>query len=179
MNVELDFKIFIDEGPVDSSVVLANVGEHRDKLSDVGAMEGFVFLRVDGEEHVAEVADPLLRLADQWVRKIPWVLGGDTETVAFRDSEHCYAFVPAGDSVEFSFFSGTETEIDEYVIEPFNIRLETFTTQSLKMGERLLDLVREIDASLLESDEDCRELTASLDEGHKAWRDHKLHNKRR
>lgn len=178
MNFELDYKILVDEEPVDAANLLANLDEHKEELADITSWEGTLAVKVDGTVQGEEIPDPILRLADQWVRKIPWILGGDTETVAFRDSEHCYAFIPAGDSVEFSLFSGTETEIDEYVIEPFTIRLAEFCTQTLDLGERLLDLASKIDEALLETD-DCKELRTSLDESRKAWRDHQLHDKRR
>ncbi len=178
MNFELDFKILVDEEPIDAATLLANPDAHREELSDIYAWEGAILIKVDGQPQGDEIPDPVLRLADQWVRKIPWILGGDTETVAFRDSEHCYAFIPAGDGVEFSLFSGTESEIEEYVIEPFTVRMSAFCTQSIALCERLLELAGTIDAALLETD-DCKDLRVSLDESKKAWRDHQLRDKRR
>jgi len=118
-------------------------------------------------------------LADQWVRKLSWVIGGDTETVALRNSEHCFAFVPTGDSVEFSFFAGTESEIEDYVIEPMNVRLESLATQAVKICENLLEVIQKVDPNLFESDEDCKDLVVSLDEGKKAWHRYQLQSKRR
>ena len=94
MNFELDYKILVDDEAIDAATLLANPDVYRDKLDDASSWEGTVTITVDGEAQGTEIFDPVLRLADQWVRKIPWVLGGDTETVAFRDSEHCYAFIP-------------------------------------------------------------------------------------
>ena len=178
MNFELDYKIVVDDEPIDSATILANLDGYREGLTDILSWEGSLIVTMDGKIQGEEISDPILRMADQWVRKIPWILGGDTETVAFRDSEHCYAFIPAGDSVEFSLFSGTESEIDEYVIEPFTVRMAEFCTETLKMCEGLLELAGKIDEALLET-EDCKELQSSLDESRKAWREHQLRDKRR
>lgn len=178
MKFELDFKFLIGEEGVDTKVFLAHVEENRDDLGDVGDMEGAIVVRIDGVEKCGEYFDPILRLTDQWVRKISWILGGDTETVAFRNSEHCFAFVPAGDAIEFSFFVGSESEIEEYVVDPTTVHLQAFTTETLSVGERLLEVIRAIDPEQLETHEDCRELRSSLDEGRKAWRDYELHKGR-
>jgi hypothetical protein len=178
MNFELDYKILVDDVAVDAATLLANIDTYREKLTDVDSWEGVIVIKSEGDAQGEEIFDPILRLAAQWVRKIPWILGGDTETVAFRDSMHCYAFIPAGDSVEFSLFSGTETEIDEYVIEPFTVRLGTFANATLSLCEGILELAGRVDAALLET-EDCRDLRTSLDESRTAWRNHQLHDKRR
>jgi hypothetical protein len=178
MKFNLDFRILVGDEGVDGGTVESQLDAHRDTLADIGDVEGAIVVKLDGEDNCADYYDPLLRLADQWVRKIPWVVAGDTETVALRNSEHCFAFVPAGESVEFSFFAGSELEIEEYVVEPTTIRLETFATESIGLAERLLELVRTVNPELLESNEDCRDLSASLEEGRKAWRDYQIHQRR-
>jgi hypothetical protein len=178
MKFSLDFRILVGDEGVDAGTVSSQLDEHRDTLADIGGVEGAIVVKLDGEETCADQYDPLLRLADQWVRKIPWVVAGDTETVPLRNSEHCFAFVPAGESVEFSFFLGSELEIEEYVVEPTTVRLETFANESIRLAERLLELVRAVNPELLDSSEDCRDLSASLEEGRKAWRDYQLHQRR-
>lgn len=178
MNFELDFTVLLDEESIDSASLLSNLPTYRDKLTDVGDLEGIIVARVDNEELKGDVGDPLLRLADQWVRKLPWVLGGDTETLPLRNSEYCFAFVPAGDSVEYSFFSGSEAEIEEYVFEPFNVRLELFASATIRLCEKILQLVEQIDPALMESLEDVRDFKASLDEARAAWREHKALQRR-
>ena len=89
-----------------------------------------------------------------------------------------YAFVPAGDAVEFSHFAGSESEVEEYLLEPTTIRLEAFAKETLRMGERVLELINKTDAGLVKSNEDCRDLATSVDEGRKAWREYQLHNRR-
>jgi hypothetical protein len=178
MKVTLDYRIRIDDAAIDSKTLLADLNRYRDALTKAPVIEGAIVVILDGEPHCGDYFDPLLRLGGQWIRKLPWVLGGDTETVAFRNSEHCFGFVPAGDSVELSFFAGSETEVEEYILEPSTVRLDAFARESIRFCERLLELVRAVNPSLLDTDEDCRELVASLEEGRNGWRDYQLHNRR-
>jgi hypothetical protein len=178
MKLALDYKLRIDEDLVDSQTLATKLDAYKERLAKTPLWEGALILKLDGTEHCEEFVDPILRLGDQWIRKLPWVLTGDTETVAYRNSEHVFAFVPEGDSVELSFFLGSENEVEEYVIEPSNVRLAEFANESIKLGERLLDLVKKVNPALLDSVDDIRDLKNSLDEGRKAWRDHQLHNRR-
>lgn len=177
MKVALDYRIRVDDTDVDSSTMLASIEKYRDALLQ-GPIEGAIVVMLDGEPHVGEYHDPIFRLGAQWIRKLPWVLGGDTETVAFRNSEHCFAFVPAADSVELSFFLGSENEVEEYILEPSVVRLDAFAKESIRLCERLVAFARALDPAMLDTDDDCRELVASLEEGRNAWRDYQLHNRR-
>ncbi|MBI5507498.1 MAG: hypothetical protein HY903_01975 [Deltaproteobacteria bacterium] len=178
MKFELDTKIIIGDAPLAVTAVHSQFDEHRAALADISTVLGSIVVRIDGTEYAADLRDPIVRLVDQWVRKIPWVVGGDTEAVAYRNSEHCYAFVPAGDAVELSHFAGSESEVEEYILDPITVRLDAFATQSLGMGERVLELIKKLDATLVATNEDCRDLAASLEEGRKAWREYQLHNRR-
>lgn len=178
MNIELDVEVFVGDEHVPIDKVLALMDQYRDPLQADSAFEGIIAVKLDGKRITEAQSDPLARLAGLWARKIPWVIGGDTETVALRNSEFCYAFVPAGESIEFSFFSGTESEVDQYVIEPTMIRLDHYVTQSLKIFEKLVQLIRQINPALFEKDEDCRDFLVSLEEAQNAWREHKLHQRR-
>jgi hypothetical protein len=178
MHFELDFRILIDQETVDSTSIASGVEQYREAFGDPGKVEGSLVLRLDKDEVCCDQLDPLLRLMAQWVRKLPWILSGDTETVALRNSEHCYAFVPAGESVEISFFAGSESEIEDYVLDPVNVRVDQLVTQSLAVAERLLDLVRQANPAAPEADEDYRDLVTALDEGRVAWRKHQVHSRR-
>ena len=46
------------------------------------------------------------------------------------------------------------------------------------MGETMLAVVKACDESLLESDEDCKELVGDLEEARRAWKDFELHGRR-
>src|SRR5208337_1341782 len=123
--------------------------DFKGQITDIGALEGAVVMKVDGKCICGDQFDPIVRLCGQWVGKIPWILAGDTETVALRQSEHCFAFVPAGESVEISYFVGSESEVEEYIVEPTTVRLEAFATQTLEMAERVVEMVRSAEPSLL------------------------------
>jgi len=177
MKFELDFTIRVDDHEIDSKSFTAQLDKLREKLK-VAGLEGAVLVKLDGRPVAADLFEPIFRFAGHWARKVPWILAGDTETLPFRNSEHCYAFVPAGESVEFSLFVGSETEVEEYVVEPATIRLDAFAEQILRLGERLLAIARAIDAGCVDSDEDCRDLATSLEEGRRAWKEHQAHNRR-
>ena len=139
---------------------------------------GTLLLRIDGQEYARDIDDPVVRLLGQWLSKIPWILSGDTETVAFRNSEHCFAFVPAGDGVEISFYVGSDSEIEDYIFEPTTIRFDLFIKESLRIGDSLINCIKAADAQCLEKDEDCRDLRTALDEAKKSWRDYQVHQRR-
>lgn len=178
MKFALDYTAEVGDDVLASATLLEQLDQHRETLTDVSAIDGGLSLVLDGKAAEADYSDPLLRLVDGWLRKVPWVIAGDTETVALRNSEHCFAFVPAGDGVEVSFFEGDEAEIEEYIIAPTNVRLEEFAAESMKLGQRVLDMIKQIDPDLLTSNEDCKDLAASLDEASKAWHDYEVHQRR-
>lgn len=178
MKFALDFLIKVDEESIDSKTLLAKPDAYKASIAETAVLEGALVITLDGESHCEEYIDPILRLGDQWIRKLSWVLGGDTETVAYRNTEHCFAFVPEGDSVEVSFFLGSETEVEEYVIEPTNVRLETFASESIRLCERILELLGKVSPAMLESNDDAKDLKNSLEEAKRAWRDYQLHNRR-
>ena len=162
-----------------SATELESAAELSAEASDLANAEGRLVAHVDGADLFGDfTAEPIVRLVDGWLRKLPWIIGGDTETVALRNSEQCFAFVPTGESVEITFFVGTEAEIEDYVTEPTVVRLELFVQQTLAVGQRLVRLLRRVDEALLESNEDCRDLLTSLTEAERAWHDHELHNRR-
>jgi len=178
MNFVLDYKVRIDDKELDSRAFTKDIAAYKSQITDIGALEGAVVMNVDGKVVCGEQFDPIVRLCGQWVGKVPWILAGDTETVALRQSDHCFAFVPAGESVEISFFVGSESEVEEYIVEPTTVRLDAFATETLQMAERLVEMVRATETSLLNGHEDVKDLLLSLEEGRKAWRDHQLHNRR-
>ncbi|MEM6730484.1 MAG: hypothetical protein AAF658_02955 [Myxococcota bacterium] len=178
MKLELAVTLLIDDEPVAIADALKKADELGESLSSLHSLEGQLVCTVNGKVVTDDYSDPLLRLAHIWLSKVAWVIGGDTETVALRDSERCFAFVPTGESVELSFFSGTEEEIEEYVFEPTHVRLEDFATQSIAVGNQLSDLINAVDGSLWESDEDCKDLKTSMEEAKKAWHDYEIHRNR-
>ena len=68
-------------------------------------------------------------------------------------------------------------EVEDYIFEPVTVRLETLVRASVEMGDALVGLIEKIDASLLESDEDCKDLKSDLEESKKAWHNYELHRR--
>jgi hypothetical protein len=173
MNFALEFHLDVDGKATPLSAIIKNLDAHRAMLSDVHTIEGKLVLTFNGKATEAEdYSDPMLRLVDGWLRKVPWVLGGDTETVPLRNSEYCYAFIPTGNAVEISFYEGDSAEIDEYVLEPRTVLLDAYAPASLRLGNEVADLIRTLDATLLTKDEDCKDFMNNLNEANKAWREY-------
>ncbi|MEL6547165.1 MAG: hypothetical protein AAFQ82_21240 [Myxococcota bacterium] len=177
MKFELAANLLLDDAPVAVKSLLDKPDELQ-QLDSLHHLEGQLVCTINGAVVTDDYGDPILRLTHLWLSKLAWIIGGDTETVALRDSERCFAFVPTGESVELSFFSGTEEEIEEYVFEPTHVRMEDFANQSIAIGDQLSALIDAVDASLWESDEDCKDLKTSIEEAKKAWHDHQIHKNR-
>ncbi|MEO1174797.1 MAG: hypothetical protein AAFX94_22500 [Myxococcota bacterium] len=179
MKFELALTLLVDDDqPVGVDALIENPDAHKDDLSSMRSLEGRLVCSINGSEVSDDYSDPILRLAHLWLSKVAWVIGGDTETVALRDSERCFAFVAAGESVEVSFFNGTEEEIEDYIFEPTHVRLEDFAKQSIRVADELARLINAVDASLWESDEDCKDLKTSTEEAKKAWHNYEIHRGR-
>ena len=177
MKLSLDYKVQLEDQALSSADAMQKIDAIKEDLGDLEYLEGSLQLTLDGEAHCAEVVDPVMRLAYQWIRRLPWVISGDTETVAYRDSEHCFAFVPAGDSVELSFFTGSESEIDEYVLEPVTVRLDNFVETSLRMASKALEFALAIDPDATNNSETVKDLSLGLQEAQRAWKEHQKHQR--
>ncbi|MEE2962356.1 MAG: hypothetical protein VYA34_16605 [Myxococcota bacterium] len=175
MNFSIDYEFSFSDKTLRGKDLASDYESHRSDLADIVMLSGRIAFEINGQAHTGDYEEPVVRLVGQWIRKLQWIISGDTETIPFRDSEQCFGFMPAGQGVEFSQFYGTELEVDEYVIEPVTIRLDKLVGESLIMGERLLELIAKIDESLLRSDEYCSELKGDLEEARQAWRDYELH----
>ena len=175
MNFSIDYEFSLLEKTARGKDLASDYESHSSDLADIVTLSGRIAVEINGKTHAADYEEPVVRLVGQWVRKLPWIISGDAETIPFRDSEQCFGFMPAGHGVEFSQFYGTELEVDEYVIEPVTIRLDKLVGESLLMAEGLLELIAKIDAGLLRSDEYCSDLKSDLEEARQAWRDYELH----
>jgi len=178
MKFSLDYTVTIDDRPVNSVALFSNLNTYKAGLKDVSALEGALLVRVDDVTLPGDYEEPLVRLLHLWLGKVPWLIGGDTETVALRNSAEVFGFMPTGDGVEFSFYSGDENAVEEYIVEPTIVRLDLFVEQSIALGDKLVQLVQAIDADAFGSDEDCRNLKLSLEEAKKSWKTYLLHNRR-
>ncbi len=179
MKFAIDCQIEVGDTLVPSATLLDQLDDLRDDLGDVNLLEGKLVLTFDGQEGAsAEYTDPIYRLVDGWLRKVQWIMAGDTETVVLRNSEHCFALVPAGTAVEISFFEGDAAEIEEYVLEPTNVLLTDYIQESIRFGEQVIGLIQALDSELLENNEDCKDLSRSLGEATTAWKKHLVRQRR-
>lgn len=163
---------------VPSAVLQQRLARGEGAGGDLSTMEGRLVVELDGVDQFGEYTEPVVRLVDSWLRKLPWIISGDTETVALRNTEQCFAFVPAAESVEISFFNGSEAEIEEYVKEPFTVRLDAFVRACFAVADNVAAIVQAADPALATDNEDCRDMLNSLVEAKKAWHDYELHNRR-
>jgi len=178
MKVSLELHFLNEDASVTSAEKLLNDNALLEDFDDIRYVEGRIQASFDDEKIEVDYEEPILRLVNQWVRRVPWIIGGDTESIAFRNTEECYGFVPLGDTVELSLFEGSESEVESYLIEPHTVRLADFVATSIEMGETMLKVVKAVDASLLESDEDCKELVSDLEEARRAWKEFEMHGRR-
>tara|TARA_B100001287_G_scaffold268493_1_gene264822 strand:- start:47 stop:583 length:537 start_codon:yes stop_codon:yes gene_type:complete len=178
MKVSLELHFLNEDASVTSAEKLLNDNALLEDFDDIRYVEGRIQASFDDDKIEVDYEEPILRLVNQWVRRVPWIIGGDTESIAFRNTEECYGFVPLGDTVELSLFEGSESEVESYLIEPHTVRLADFVATSIEMGETMLKVVKAVDASLLESDEDCKELVSDLEEARRAWKEFEMHGRR-
>jgi hypothetical protein len=150
MEFQLNLEFELDDQHFSLETLISDFDSHKDNLSDIVREEGRILVKHSSVKDSGDYSEPLIRLAGQWLRKLQWIIAGDSETIPFRNSEQCFAFMPAGGGVELSLF---------------------------EMGDALLSLLDKVDASLVDDDEDCRDLKSDLDESKKAWHNYELHRR--
>ena len=184
MKLQLSFELELDQGPVQGSDIASNIETHLEELKALPSLNGRIIIRLNGKDCCGDYSEPLLRLLTHWTQKLQWIIGGDTETIPFRNSESCFAFEGAGDGVEFSYFEGSELEVETYIVEPTPVRLANLATESLSLAESVQKLIAAISAAdadaakALGADMDCRDLKIAIGEAKTAWHDHELHQRR-
>lgn len=177
MKFSIDYHLDVGDESIESASVAADITKYNEALKDIGALTADLKFTFGETERMGDFSDPVVRLAGLWMRKVAWVIGGDTETVALRNSEQCFAFVRTGNGVEVSFYDGDESEIENYVIDPVTVSLGAYVQASFSFAEHVMGLVSAVDGSLLQSDEDCADLVASLGEAKTAWHDYEIHRR--
>jgi hypothetical protein len=178
MNFAINFKVDVDDALVGSSTVIENIADYRESLGELAYWQGNLVVSFGGEDNELDFSEPLVRLAGGWLRKIPWLIGGDTETLALRNSAQCFAFVPTGSAIEVSFFDGDESEIEDYVVQPNTAPIDQFVEASLGFGRQVIAMIDAFDSSLMGSDDDCLDLAKSVGEATSSWRESQLKQRR-
>ena len=178
MKLLLTYQFDLEDGMLSAEEIESNLENSLPRLTDVANEEGRIIILLDGEDVCGEYSEPLIRLVDQWLRKVNWLISGDTETLAFRNSEQCFGFIPSGKSVEFSFYDGTELEVEEYVVEPVLFHLDRLVLESIALGERVIQVLIHVDPELSNTDGDCIDLKQGLEELKASWHNYELHERR-
>ncbi len=132
--------------------------------------EGFIVPLLNGEALLDTdsgefEADPLIGLINNWMQKMPWLIGGDEECVPLRNSPFCYGFEPAGGAVRFYFYEGTEGDVENLILEPVSVSLADLCNASLNMASAIVDAT----ADSAGEPEELSELNAILSEFKEAW----------
>jgi hypothetical protein len=136
------------------------------------SVEGALVPFTNGKPAMDAFSDPLMALLEQWVLKLPWCLGGDTETVFLKNTEHAFGFEPMSESLQMSFYKGQGNEVEEYVVEPLPIMLDMFCEASIAAVKKLLAVVQDNAPESMQSS-DVKTLQDATKEAERALRDYK------
>ena len=173
--LHLDFVVYPDPDDATSGVVsgaiLKDPAPPKLTFPDV---YGAITVSRSGKEIADQKPDPVLPLVTNFVRAVPYLIDGETETVLLSESANGFSFEPSGDDIFFSFFSGDAYEPDEYYVEQTAIPIAEFGEQVLAMGERLRDIIKVADPEFFERDEYSKTLVEFIDLGRKAFKTFKL-----
>ena len=96
MKVSLELHFLDEDAPPSPAEKLLNDAALLNDLDDIRYVEGRIQASFDDTPIEATYEEPILRLVNQWVRRLQWIIGGDTESIAFRNSEECYGLFLLG-----------------------------------------------------------------------------------
>ena len=72
--MKITYEFDLDDGKLSADELESNLDQHLSKVSDVVSEEGRVVVLIDDKDVCGEYCDPLIRLVDQWIRKVNWVI---------------------------------------------------------------------------------------------------------
>ena len=70
MKFILNYEFDLEDGMLSAEELESNLDEKASTLSDVAREEGRIVVLVDGEDVCGEYSEPLVRLVNQWLRKV-------------------------------------------------------------------------------------------------------------
>lgn len=113
-------------------------------------------------------ADPIISLVGTWMQKMPWLIGGDEETVTLRNSAAGFCFSPVASSVSFGLYEGDDVDLDSMIFDPVTISFTEFFPTAMAMGNQILEWA---DDNMAEEDEeaDLQELRDTMKDVKDAW----------
>jgi len=175
---ELDFVVYLgepDEGAeaVTSKALLAGVEKHKAKLQFPAAYGAIIFSD-KGKEKLDRKPDPILPLVTKFVRTIPYLIDGESETILLSESENGFLLEPSSDDVIVSCFIGDGFEPEEFLLEPTTVALKDLGEQILSMAERLRDVVKKVSPELFEDDGEGKSLEEFIDMSRTSFKTFKL-----
>jgi hypothetical protein len=181
-NLKLDFVVYLgdpDEGAssVSSHKAIEKAEEYKAQLKFHEGVYGAVTVEKNGKVLGEKKHDPVLQLVTSFIRSVPYIIDGEPETALLSESEYGFLFEPSGDDLILSCFAGDAYEPDEYLIEHEQMPLESFADQVVAMGERLVSLIKKVDATALKDDY-AKTLTEFLDTAKSALKTFKLERER-
>ena len=177
-SLALDVVVFVGDPDAGAeairvSDVMARLPDYQGKLP-LSDLYGAVTVSRNGKEIAERRSDPIVQLMTNFVRALPYVIDGESETVLLTESANGYMFEPSGDEVLFSFFAGESYEPDEFFVEREGIDLTDFGEQVLRMSVALRDLVQKLDGQFFERDDYAKSFIEFIDIGKKAFKTFKL-----
>jgi len=172
MKFGLEIEILHEDKDVNTRELAKNMELAQAVLADPDKLEGAIIPYTNGKPAMAAFNDPLLPLLEQWMLKMPWCLGGDTETVFLKNSEHAFGFEPMSEALQLSFYVGQGNDVEQYILEPMALSLENFCDVSVSAVKQVLDLIVKVKPG---SDQtgDVKNLKDALAEADKALREYR------
>lgn len=175
---ELDFVVYLgepDEGAeaVTSKALLAGIEKHKAKLQ-IPAGYGAIIFSDKGKERLERKADPILPLITKFVRTIPYLIDGESETILLSESENGFLLEPSGDDVMISCFVGDAYEPEGFLLDPTSMELQVLGEQILSMAERMRDILKKVSPESFEGDGDGKSLEEFIDTSRSSFKTFKL-----
>ena len=174
MKFGLEIQVSVD----DKAVPLAQLSNQQDVsqklLAEPAQLEGCFMPFGNGKAVMPVYSDPLLPLVEQWLLKVPWLLGGDTEVVPLRNHLFSFLFETVSDVVDLSCFTGTRNEIEEYILEPFQVPVEQFCDVTISNAKQLVRWLEQTDPKIADRSPDFVTLKQALTEAERSLKEYRL-----
>jgi|GEM_PF-6908000 len=174
MKFGLDIAVFLD----DKYYTLKELSLQQDAIKKIFAkpdeVEGSLVPIVNDKQALLFYTEPLLALLEQWLLKLPWVLGGDTETIPLRSNDFIFGLEPISEILHLFVFTGDPNEIEDYILEPVSVGLEKFADMSIQLIKQFFAVVESAVPNLDKLSSEITTLKDALAEAEKALKAYRL-----
>ena len=174
MKFGLDILITSDEKAIPLAELQKNAELCKSLLANPEKIDGAIMPVVNGKGAMDAYSDPLLPLLEQWLLKLPWLLAGDTETIPMRNAERTFGFETVSDVVDISCYLGTQNEVEEYILEPVQVPVESLCELTIAASKQVLKAVESVDPKLATSSTDMKTLKDASVEAERALKNYRL-----